>query len=561
MLTTLRIKNLALVPDLTLELEPGYNAITGETGAGKSILIGALNLVLGGRGDRTLIRHGADQCTVEAAFDVNSLRASMERMLESVGLEMEADGQLLVKRVVASSGSGRQYVNGSPTSLTVLASLGDLLVDIHGPNDHQSLLQPSHQLAMLDAFGSLESIRNAYETQVQACRKLKAERQALIVDEQSFAQQLDLLRFQVQEIKAARLQPGEDQAIEHEFNRAQNAARLAQLCQSALDCLSGEEQSIQQSLAVLGRVLQDLGRLDPGISLLDQHHRVSESLQELHDSLSRYSDKIEIDPARLQELEDRLNLLHSLRRKYGTTLAEVIQFGNEAETKLGQWEKRDEELARINNELAKMEDKIWEAGQKLSRQRHTAAPRLAKSVTSQLADLGFKQSHFEITLSNLSREEFQRAELPLQGLDRIEFVFAPNPGEPPRPLKAIASSGELARTMLALKTVLAAQDSIPVLVFDEVDANIGGETAGAVGNKMRQIGLKRQVLCVTHLAPVAACASVHFVAAKQISAQRTVTEIRRLVADDRITEIARMLGGQSETARDHARALLENSPK
>lgn len=560
MLTTLRIVNLALVPDLTLEFQPGYNAITGETGAGKSILIGALSLVLGGRADRALIRHGSDHCAVEAAFEIKGMEKWVAPILEDSGVERCSDDQLLLKRVLASSGSNRQFVNGSPAPLSLLARLGDLLVDFHGPHDHQSLLQSSQQLAMLDAFGALEHARVDYAKRVDEYCKLEDQRRELTVDERAFVQQLDLLRFQVREIRAAELKAGEEVVLEEECNRARNAAQLAELSQNALECLAGEEHSIEHQAAALGRLLQELKRLDPAAdALLQSHRQISELLHELQSDLSRYAEKIEVDPARLRQLEQRFDLLHSLRRKYGPAVADVIAFGHEAETKLSQWEKRDEELDRLNAALDRLKDQIWIAGQKLSQQRSAVSPKLSHAVTAQLEDLGFRQSQFSVSLSSFSQDAFCQQRPPQQGLDQAEFVFAPNPGEPPRPLKAIASSGELARVMLALKTVLAAQDSIPVLVFDEVDANVGGETAGAVGEKMRQIGQNRQVLCVTHLASVAACASTHFVAAKHTKDHRTTTEIRRLDAQERVTELARMLGGQSEPARLHALALLQSA--
>jgi DNA repair protein RecN (Recombination protein N) len=562
MLTTLRIKNLALVPDLTIELEPGYNAITGETGAGKSLLIGALNMVLGGRADRSLIRHGADQGAVEAVFEIGRIRDQIAQVIEPAGIEGCADDQLVLKRVLTSAGANRQFVNGSPTSLALLARLGDLLVDIHGPHDHQSLLQNSQQLAMLDAFGDLEQSRGHYEQWVREYHQLQDQRAALVVDERTFAQQLDLLRFQVQEIQAARLQAGEELGLEEEFNRARNAARLAELCQNALECLGGEEQSIEHQTAILGRFLQELKRLDPTVAALtDTLDQMTELLRELRAGINRYADRIEVEPTRLQQIEQRLDLLHGLRRKYGARVEDVIAYGHEAEAKLAQWEKRDEEAARLEAALHSVREKIWESGQGLSRQRVSAGTSLARAVTAQLADLGFRQSHFAISLSALTREDFLKQAPPRQGLDQVEFIFAPNPGEPPRPLKAIASSGELARVMLALKTVLAVQDSIPVLIFDEVDSNVGGETASAVGEKMRQIGRKRQVLCVTHLAPVAACAVVHFMAIKQSKGQRTTTEIRRLAETERVAEIARMLGGPSEAARQHAHALLDKEQR
>ena len=575
MLTTLRIKNLALVADLTLELQPGCNVVTGETGAGKSIIIGALNLVLGERADRTLIRSGSDSCSVEAVFDLSRSRrraeaepASLPRRLQSFleenGLEPCEDNQLVLKRTFTNAGTNRQFVNGSPTTLNVLASIGEWLVDMHGPHDHQSLLHPAKQLNILDAFGGLEAEREAFGDLVRRRAALATEKQALIVDERTYAQQLDLLRHQVKEIEAARLQPDEEEQVTQEFNRASNAAKLLQLSQSALDLLSESESSLLTQAGVIGRTLQELQRVDAGVaSLTELHEQGVTTLRELQAELSRYADKVNVDPARLAQLEERLNLIHSLKRKYGATLGEVIAFGAEARTKLQSLEARDAELARINAAGAKLDAELQKAGRKLSTERKKIIPQLAKAVAKQLGDLGFKQSQFDVAIETVrwgeatdepAREDARPTSS--SGFDMIEFQFSPNVGEPLKPLRAIASSGEMARVMLALKTVLAAEDQIPVLIFDEVDANVGGETANAVGEKMKQIAAKRQVLCITHLPQVAAPADAHYVVTKQIKDGRTISEITLLERKSRVTELARMLGGQSDAARKHAEALL-----
>jgi DNA repair protein RecN (Recombination protein N) len=565
MLTTLRIKNLALVNDLTLELQPSCNVITGETGAGKSIIIGALNLVLGERADRSLIRSGSDSCSVEAVFDVKKLRAPLKNFLEENGLEPCEDNQLVLKRTFTSTGTNRQFVNGSATTLNVLATIGEWLVDMHGPHDHQSLLHPAKQLVILDAFGGLEKEREAFGELVRRRTVLENEKSALIVDEKTYAQQLDLLRFQVREISAAHLQPDEEQSVGKNFQRASNAAKLLQLSQAGLDLLSENENSLLMQAGAIGRTLQELQRTDSGAAnLLELHSQAVGAWRELQSELSRYAEKVDVDPAQLQQLEERLNLIHSLKRKYGASLAEVVAFGDEAKIKLESLESRDVKLARLSSELQKLDAEILGAGKKLSAARKKIIPRLAKAVGKQLDDLGFKQSKFDVTIttevgsSRCDDRTAQRA-VPTNssGLDSIEFRFAPNPGEPAKPLRAIASSGEMARVMLALKTVLAAEDEIPVLIFDEVDANVGGETANAVGEKMKQIAAQRQVLCITHLPQVAAPADAHYVVTKQIRDGRTISEIQLLNKKDRVTELARMFGGQTDAARKHAEALLK----
>ena len=559
MLTTLRIKNLALVEDLTVELRPGYNVITGETGAGKSILIGALSLVLGERADRTLIRSGSESCTVEAVFETRGVAAALAGFLEENGLEPCEGPELVLKRTVTASGANRQFINGSPTTLAVLEKLGALLVDIHGPHEHQSLLHPSSQLAILDAFGTLEPERETFRRLLGDRAELERQKAALVVDEKTYMQQLDLLRFQAEEIGAAQLKPDEEEHLEEQYRRSSNAAKLMQLGQTAVELLMESDSSLLTQAGTLGRTLHELERVDPSAAaLLELHEQGVAVLRELQTELSHYTEKLEIDPAQLQLLEERLNLIHSLKRKYGASLAEVIAFGEEARKKLKALEQRDAELVRLNSELTRINAEIWRTGRDLTAKRHKLIPKLSKAVGQQLADLGFKRSHFEISLKTTEDSpEISVQRISADGFDVIEFQFSPNPGEPLKPLRAIASSGELARVMLALKTVLAAEDRIPVLVFDEVDANVGGETAHAVGEKMQQIAEKRQVLCITHLAQVAAPATAHYVSTKQVKGGRTVSQIELIEGDARVTELARMLGGQTQATRRHAEELLK----
>ena len=558
MLRTLRIKNLALVTDLTLDFEPGYNVITGETGAGKSILIGALSLVLGERADRQAVRDGSDRCLVEAVFDVGALKAPLGDFLDRNGLEPCENSQLVLKRQFSPGGANRQFVNGSPASLSQLAAIGEWLVDIHGPHDHQSLLQPARQLRILDALGGLETEREAFAQLARKRAEIAAEKSSLIVDEKTYARQLDLLRFQVAEIVDARLQPAEEAQVESEFQRANNAGQILQLARNALQLLAEDDASLLTQAGAVGRTLQELRKLDPGAAALEAPHGAAlEALRELQAELSRYVDRTELDPERLQQLEERLNLIQTLKRKYGATLPEVIRFGEEAERKLRQLEQRDAELTRLNAALREADGQLEKQGRELSAQRSRIIPRLAKAVTAQLADLGFKQARFDAVLSELRPSPGSDSIVSTTGYDSIEYQFAPNPGEPPRPLRAIASSGELARVMLALKTVLAAQDEIPVLIFDEVDANVGGETANAVGEKMRHLGGKRQVLCITHLPQVASAASTHFAVTKSSRNGRTVSEVRLLEGPARVEELSRMLGGQTDAARKHAESLLQ----
>jgi len=459
----------------------------------------------------------------------------------------------MIKRVFTSSGSNKQFVNGSPTTLSSLKAIGELLVDIHGPHDHQSLLHSSRQLSILDAFGDLQPQRENVAALIVRRNDLEDRKAELIVDEQTYAQQLDLLRHQVKEIEAARFQPNEEVELESEHSRASNAAQLLELTQKILGTLGDAEDALIDQAGGLGRDLNELSRIDEGTAdLAALHTAAMENWRELLNELHRYSDKVEVDPERLAELDGRLDLVQSLKRKYGSSIDAIVQFGEEARQRLEALESRDAELEKLNLEFERIERNLKSAADALTKDRRKILPRLGKSTTKELQALGFAKSHLNVELNT-------DGTISVTGQDTCEFLFAPNIGEPPRPLRTIASSGEMARVMLALKTVLAAQDEIPVLVFDEVDANVGGETATVVGQKMREIGARRQVLCITHLPAVAAAANSHFVVKKTVKGERTISEIKLLSKTDRTEELTRMLGGQSDAARKHAKSLLKEA--
>ncbi len=557
MIVALRIKNFALVEEATIEFSPGFNAITGETGAGKSILIGALSLLLGERADRSAIRSGSDYCSIEAVFDIGKLAAQINQFLESAGIEPCQDNQLIIKRTIMVSGATRQYVNGSPSTLSTLEGLGNMLVDIHGAYEHQSLLKPVCQLALLDSFGGLEKQRAEYEALVKKFIRIQEQIKSLVMDEQTFSRELDLLRFQVEEIKMANLSDGEDQLLEDQYRRAANSAKLAQLCAELQQVFADSDESLLNKLNIAGRILNEIYRADASVeNLLIIHRDLVDQVQEFNRLLIRYADNIEINEEQLSVIESRLDLINSLKKKYGPKLADVVAYGKEAEEKLNRLLHRNEELEQLGKEREKTKNQIINAARKLSSERKKVAPELAKRINAQLPQIGFRQPRFEIKI-DFNLPDFVSPP-PLSGCDTVEFLISPNPGEPLKPLRAIASSGELARVMLALKTALADHDLVPVLIFDEVDANIGGETATAVGKKMKQLGSRHQVLCITHLATVAAWAQSHYLVKKEVKDQRTYTFIERLEGEDRVYELARMLGGRSEISVEHAKALLKN---
>ena len=575
MLTALRIKNFGLADEVTLEFEAGFTALTGETGAGKSLIIGALSLLLGQRADRKLIRAGAENCAVEAVFDVSALNATIEDFLAENGLEPCENAQLLLRRAVTAAGNNRQFVNHSPASLSILAALGQHLVDIHGPHDHQSLFHNQKQLELLDDFAGIASERLAYARQFAEWKTLLRQKQTLLADEQARARQIDLLRFQTREIEDAQLSRLDEQTLENDYQRAQNAAQIGQLGQSILNAVGNPESgwsggeptsepSLADSLARIGRELRQLAQLDPQTQpLADSHAQLVEQTHDWQTQLSRYLDAVHVYPNRLAELEEQINRLQTLKRKYGSAVQEIIQFGNQARQKLKSLESRDIEVEQIDRQIAQRKTELIARARKLTAARVQKGQSLSKAVRKQLEDLGFPGGRFEVELTAHPPAEPKTAEetarLRPSGAERIEFLFGPNPGEPLHPLKKIASSGEIARVMLALKTVLADQDHIPLLIFDEVDANVGGETAHAVGEKMHRLGNRRQILCITHLAPVAAAANHHLQVVKTTQNNRTHTQVHPLKTKQRIDELARMLGGKIPAAKKHAAALLPHT--
>ncbi len=548
MLTLLKIRNLALVDELVWELGPGLIGVTGETGAGKSVIVGALKLVLGERADKSLIRSGEESCTVEAVFELGDA-AEIDTVLAEGGLDACEDGLLIVRRVIGQS-ANRQFVNDSPVTLHLLKRLGEHLVDLHGPHDHQSLLSTERQLSMLDAYAGNDAALDAYRAVWRAWRDKEAELEDLRQAESAGAQELDLLRHQVEEIDAAQLKPEEEEEIADRYRRASNASRLVELSAAAVAALGAEESGVLARLAEARRVVRDLEKLDPGIRERTQGlEAAAMELQELERSLADYAEDLEIDPAEAARLEERVNLFESLKRKYGADLHAVLAHRDRAAARLDAVENRTERLEQLAAEAARLRGETGKAGEALGARRRKAAPKLAKEIASQLKDLGFRQSSFEVKLA-------AHKEPVAGGLEGVEFLFGPNPGEPLQPLRQIASSGEISRVMLAVKSALAEQDATPLMVFDEIDANVGGEIARAVGRKMAGLGSRHQVVAITHFPQVAALAARHYMVEKEVAGGRTRSRLFPVSGERRISELVRMLGGGGESARAMAESLL-----
>jgi DNA repair protein RecN (Recombination protein N) len=549
-LNLLRIKNLALVEELEWQIASGFTAITGETGAGKSIIIGALQILLGERADKSLIRTGADTCTAEAVFTGKELQKLNPQLVEA-GVEPCTE-DLILKRTLSASGANRQFINGSPTTLSILKNIGDALVDLHGPHDHQSLLSPDKQLSLLDSFARATEQLEEYKRHFRELQTLTAEHAALNTAETAREQELDLLRHQISEINSANLAAGEEDEIEQRYKLSSSSKRLIELAGAIANKLSEADESVLSQLAETQRLLRELEKIDVSTSQLASEHAAAVvQLSEIARSLSNYAEKLDLDPEQLAALEQRVSLFETLKRKYGGSIAEVVAFGERAAERMRKIEGRDEELERLAKEIGKVRGQMNRAGEALRKLRTKAAPKLSETIRKNLRDLGFRQSEFEAKLSGLDEPN-------PSGFDSVELVFSGNPGEPLKPLRLIASSGEISRLMLAIKSALAAHDSIPLLIFDEIDTNVGGEIAHAVGAKMKTLAEQHQLICITHLAAVAARATSHFVVTKDVSRGRTYSNLREVSGKARQEEVARMLGGKSESAMQLAVSLLKD---
>jgi len=553
MLRSLRIRNLALVEELSWELPAGFITITGETGAGKSIIIGALKFLLGERADRGVVRSGASSAGIEAVFSVDD-SAEIDALLEDRGIDQCQEGELILKRSIAVEGNSRQFINGSPCNLGLLKDLGTLLVDLHGPHDHQSLFHRHEQTLLLDRYSDALELREAYLESRAAVSMARRELEDL-ENSSGGAERVARLQEEVDEILSAGLSEGEEEPLNNRYKAASNSRRLIELSAAIISRLEDEERGAGIALTDSARLLRDLVRLDErsGV-LMEGLETVIAGLDHQLSELRDYAEKIEVDAAELEQLEDRLNVIGTLRRKYGPTLADVIARGNESSKQLERLSSLSELKATAQAKLDTFLRKLSLTAAKLGEKRIEGAKRLSEVIARELRDLGFKRAGFEISLEPQSEPGPDGAEI-------AEFLFAPNPGEPFQPLRAIASSGEISRVMLALKSALADQDKIPLLVFDEIDANVGGEIAGMVAAKMRELGAAHQVLCITHLPQVAAAADSQFVVVKSVSDGRTATRLDPVSESDRVTEIARMLGGVTESAKAHAKALLGAPPK
>ena len=572
MLTELHIENFAIIERLDVQLEPGLVTFTGETGAGKSIIIDAVETILGGRAEAIQVRTGVDRASVEGVFRIPLIsRDAIHQILEREELLDDPD-YVTLGREVRLNGRNVARVNGRSVSAGLLRELGEYLVDVHGQSEHLSLLHVNQHLGLLDRYAAsqpgsplpeaLGAYRRTHERLQQVRHELDEIRQA----EADAARRTDMLTYQIQEIESARLHSGEEESLRDERNRLANAEGLTSAAQQALIALDEGSDETPAATDLLGKVsdaIEGLARLDPAqAGLSETAQAIFESVSDLAQTLRSYLEGIEFNPRRLDQVEDRLGMIHNLKRKFGDSIDEVLKFAENAHRQLDQITHSAERLEELEDEQKVLLSKLGEQGENLSELRREAAQTMEKSIEAELGDLHMSGARFKV--------EFQRQPDPSgalvsggervayhpNGLERVEFLIAPNPGEGFKPLAKIASGGETSRLMLALKNVLVQADHVPTLIFDEIDQGIGGRVGTVVGQKLRQLGWRHQVLCISHLPQLAAFGEQHFHVEKLVQDNRTQTRLKQLQGEDRLVELAQMLGGVSQGTLQSARELL-----
>lgn len=557
MLHQLQIENVAIIDKLQLSLFEGFNVLTGETGAGKSILIDSLNALLGSRVSRELIRSGAEKAVVQGLF---SHGPELNGLLEELGIEPSEDGTLLISRTFTDAGKNICRVNGTMVTVAMLRDIGQRLVDIHGQHDNQSLLRPETHIELLDLFSGEELIREktAYQARLQELQTLKAKLRSLSGEGKERERTLDMLRFQIEEIERANLYLGEDEELMRQSSLLSHAEEIIESLALAYDRVKGEDSEEESALDKLGAALSALQKIedyDP------QYASFASTLTEIVDKLTdlsrelRYSrDGLEYDPKHHKIIEDRISLIQGLKRKYGESIADILDFLKDSKEKLDQMERSEELIIALNAEIKALEEDLHRRCATLNALRKKAAKVLEQGIAKELADLEMPKTQFAVVIESCPQEGFTP-----EGTDKVEFVFSPNPGEPLRPLSKIASGGEMSRVMLAIKSILAHTDAIPSLIFDEIDTGVSGKAASKVGEKLKNLARNHQVLCITHHAQIASLAHAHFLIQKGEQSGRTLTSVTLLDEGNREKEITRLLSGEHATdaARSLARELLK----
>ena len=563
MLQEIRITNFAIIENLAIEFHSGLNVLTGETGAGKSIIIDALNLILGGRADTDTIRSGASTATVEACFTLDD--STTLAMIADLGIDVD-NGEVIIKRIISNSDKNRAYLNNSNLTVAALSAIGNRLIDIHGQHDHQSLVHPETHVDLLDHYGKLMTDRAEFQKHYAAYQKTLQTLKQIQTHQGERLQRQDLLNFQIGEIDKAGLSVGEDDDLKSEKNKLNHAEKLHQSVQNALDTLADTEGSALELLGRVDRELQGLPEIDPALETQARRGQTAYlEAQELVEELRDYQKTIEFNPARLEEIEDRLAEINGLKRKYGNDIATILEYRETIGSELETLSMGEESLDALKEEIKTQQKALAGLAVELAKQREQAAEKLKKAVEKELKDLSMKHVQFgfrfayETDAEGFTTYKNKKTRIHANGIGEIEFLFSPNPGEELRPLVKIASGGEISRVMLALKSILNDQDPVPVMVFDEVDSGISGGVAEKVGVKLKKISEQKQILCITHLPQIAGMADSHYRVHKTVSGQRTRSTIIEMDYEHRVEEIARMSGGQTitETTLKHAREMIK----
>ncbi|WP_422660721.1 DNA repair protein RecN [Paenibacillus sp. EC2-1] len=564
MLVTLSIRNLAVVEAVDVHFFPGFHVLTGETGAGKSIIIDALGLVAGGRGSADLIRYGCEKSEIEALFDLPSAHP-VWGTLERLGIEGAPEEHLLIRRELTSQGKSTSRINGQLVNLSMLREIGEQLINIHGQHEHQSLLRSDRHLSLLDTYGdqSIGPIKRKYQDHYSQFIKVEKELNDLLESSQKAYQMLDMYRFQLEEIAAAELKPGEDEVLAEERNKLSHSEKMMDSVGSAYELLYGSQglESISRALTRIDDVssFDEKGLKPLAEQLQSAYYQLEDAVFQLRD----YRDQIEFNPDRLDEIEQRLNMISGLRRKYGDNVEQILEYYKRIEQETDLLENKDEHIEALRNRRDKLLEGLLKLAKDLSAIRKQCANDLARQVERELKDLQMERTSLEVRLdlqddANGYEYEGRRVRLSRQGLDTAEFLISPNPGEPLRPLAKIASGGELSRIMLAMKSIFARHDQIPVLIFDEVDTGVSGRAAQSIAEKLYILAKTCQVFSITHLPQVACMADHQYLIEKKLYDGRTMTQVESLNEDGRVKELARMLGGVEITEKTlhHAQEML-----
>ncbi len=560
MLQSLYLENIALIEKLGIELFPGFNVLTGETGAGKSIIIDAVNFVLGERTSRDLIRNGAARAKVEAVFNLNEGDAAFAA-LDALGIEYDGN-ELILSRELSAAGRNACRVNGTLVPVASLKSVSDTLVDIHGQHEHQALLDAENHISYLDAYCHAESlpIIEKIDAIVSRRNELMLKRNSGFSSQREREREMDMLRYQIEEIASANLEAGEEERLNAEKTVLLNAERIRTALETAHMALSGaEEGSALSAIDTARRSMRDIAALNKDYEALgDKIEELYYAAEDISFVLRDTSENVESDMQRLEEIEQRLKLISDLKRKYGRTVEDVIDFGKDAGTKLNELENAEALAAELDAKLDKLKAEYNVAADELSKVRRAAGDRLKRDVLNELKDLGMAKAMFDVALSDASGGEPRNG-----GRETAEFMLSANPGEPLKPLEKVASGGELSRIMLCFKSIFADNDRVPTLIFDEIDTGISGRTAAVVGEKMLGIAKKHQVICVTHLAQIAALAEAHLMVRKYDDGKNTFVETRQLNEEEKVQRIAQMMDGESDSpsALTHARELIARADK